>query len=114
MTSFKAGDIVLVQYPFTDFTSSKKRPAIILNSLSYAALHHDVIVMPLTSQPQKDVKLELKKWQDAGLPKPTWLKPAIATIAESLIVKKIGQLGDADQQCVRQALRTMLARSWVT
>jgi len=31
MTSYDTGDIVLVRYPFTDLTTSKKRPADILS-----------------------------------------------------------------------------------
>jgi mRNA interferase MazF len=35
MTDYKFGDIVLVPFPFTDQTTTKKRPAIIVSSNAY-------------------------------------------------------------------------------
>jgi mRNA interferase MazF len=31
MTSYKFGDIILVPFPFTDQTSTKKRPAVLIS-----------------------------------------------------------------------------------
>jgi hypothetical protein len=35
MTDYKFGDIVLVPFPFTDQTTFKKRPAVIVSSNAY-------------------------------------------------------------------------------
>jgi len=35
MTDYKFGDIVLVSFPFTDQSTTKKRPALIVSSDSY-------------------------------------------------------------------------------
>ncbi|MCC6491959.1 MAG: type II toxin-antitoxin system PemK/MazF family toxin [Pirellulales bacterium] len=50
MTNFEAGDIVLVLYPFTDLSKTKKRPAVRLSSSDYSKRFNDVVIMPLTSQ----------------------------------------------------------------
>ena len=37
MTSFEFGDIALVPFPFTDQSTAKKRPAVIISSKTYNA-----------------------------------------------------------------------------
>jgi mRNA interferase MazF len=81
MTRFETGDIVLVQFPFTDLSAFKKRPAIILSSSTYSEHLGDIVLMPLTSQPEAQAPLAITEWQSAGLVKPTWIKPLIGTLA---------------------------------
>jgi mRNA interferase MazF len=54
MTKCDVGDVVLVRYPFTDLTSTKKRPAVILSPSDYAGRFGDVVVVPLTSRAEQD------------------------------------------------------------
>jgi hypothetical protein len=72
----------------------------------------DIVLMPLTSQPQNDRFLALSRWNEAGLPKPTWIKPVIGTLAVSLLVRVIGNLADEDVTPVRQALSRILDQRW--
>ena len=48
--AYSFGDIVLVPFPFTDQTSSKKRPGVVVSSDAYHQRGRDVIVMAVTSQ----------------------------------------------------------------
>jgi mRNA interferase MazF len=50
MTAYNFGDIILVPFPFTDQTYSKKRPAIIISSNTYNQQKPDLIIMAITSQ----------------------------------------------------------------
>ena len=50
MTSFEFGDVVLVPFPFTDQSTTKKRPAIVVSSQTYNTERPDVIIMAVTSQ----------------------------------------------------------------
>lgn len=112
MTNYDSGDIVLVQYPFTDLTASKRRPAVILSPRNYVARFGDVVVMPLTSQPDPDTSLALSQWRAAGLVKPTWVKPILGTLTTSLIAKRLGKLVNVDEPCVRTALAVLLESRW--
>jgi len=50
MISYDFGDVVLVPFPFTDQSASKKRPAVIVSSAAYNAARLDLILMAITSQ----------------------------------------------------------------
>ena len=49
MTSYKFGDVVLVPFPFTDQSSSKKRPAVVVSSAAYHAEHINLMLMGISS-----------------------------------------------------------------
>ena len=43
MTRYNFGDVVLVPFPFTDQSGSKKRPAVVVSSAAYNAARLDLI-----------------------------------------------------------------------
>jgi len=51
----KQGDILLVSFPFTDSTSTKRRPALVLSNDAYNSAADDVIVAAITSNITSDV-----------------------------------------------------------
>ena len=106
-TSYSFGDIVLVSFPFTDQSAAKQRPAVVVSSEAYHRSRPDLIVMAVTSQfrPTQSVgDVQLKDWQAAGLLKPSAIKPVIATIERTLVIKPLGRLKDDDQQKLRTAI----------
>lgn len=113
MTRYRPGDVVLVRFPFTDLTASKKRPALVLSTPAFTARQGDVVVLAMTSQPQRDANLRLSHWQSAGLPKPTWLKPVIGTLAATVVIRRLGRLHEADRPRVRHALRQGIAAAFL-
>jgi mRNA-degrading endonuclease toxin of MazEF toxin-antitoxin module len=44
------GDIVLVPFPFTDQTASKRRPAVIVSNAGYNLAKADIVVMAVTTK----------------------------------------------------------------
>jgi len=98
MTTYSYGDIVLVPFPFTDQSTIKKRPAVIISSDEYNRNRPDIILMAVTSQMRSADfygDLPVKQWQQAGLLKPSVVKPICTTIEKRLILKTLGRL---DQQ----------------
>jgi mRNA interferase MazF len=83
---FEFGDVVLVPFPFTSQTVSKKRPAIIVSSRAYNTAKPDVVVMAVTSQLRANATLGevwFQEWTAAGLIKPSAIKPVFATARSS-------------------------------
>lgn len=109
MTTSDSPSIVLVRFPFTDLTSAKKRPAVVVSPRQYSDKYGDIVIVPLTSINQDDDSLRLCRWKDAGLLKESWVKPLLATVSKGLISQELGRLKGADVKCVRSALRQMLA-----
>ena len=71
---FDFGDIVLVPFPFTSQTVSKKRPAVVVSSTEYNAAKPDIVVMAVTSQLRASASLGevwIQDWSAAGLLKPS-------------------------------------------
>lgn len=107
MTRFKAGKVVLIRFPFTDAARKKRRPAVVINAAEFSERYGDVVLLPLTSREQND-DLRLAKWEEAGLLKPTWLKPLVATINVSFVERSLGVLAAEDEKKVKSVVRMLI------
>ena len=110
MTRFEFGDVVLVPFPFTDQSTSKKRPAVVVSSAAYNAERPDVIIIAVTSQVRAENRFDipLQDWQQARLLKPSVVKPVIATIEKPLVIKQLGRLSEKDRNALAESLNTIL------
>lgn len=111
MISYSFGDVILVSFPFTDQTSAKKRPAVVVSSNVYNQEHPDLIVMAITSQRYiasmvSDVIVTY--WSEAGLLKPSVIKGIMATVEKGLVLRQLGRLQDIDKEALQNALQTIL------
>jgi mRNA interferase MazF len=50
----------------------------------------------------------LTDWGGAGLPKPSLVKPVVATLEQALVLRKLGTLQQADLQSIRQAFQQII------
>jgi mRNA interferase MazF len=111
-TAYSFGDLVLVPFPFTGQTASKKRPAVVVSADAYQQRRPDVIVKAVTSQilrPAGALGEALSSdWQGGGLLKASLIKPVLATIEQRLILRKLGALQGDDVQTLRSALAQIL------
>jgi mRNA interferase MazF len=103
MASFAAGDVVLLEFPFTDTSGSKRRPALVLLDTG----DEDIVVARVTGQlsatPQ-DVVLD--EWQQAGLLLPSVVRlNKVATLQRRLVDKRLGRLTPGDWSRVVLTLR---------
>ena len=95
-------EVVLLPIPFTDLTSRKVRPAIVIGRSGA-----DLFLVPISSQIQ-NTDFALKEWRDAGLNVPCGVKAQIATVEERLVVKIVGALTAADRQSLNDRLQSWL------
>jgi len=45
MTRYNRGDVILVPFPFSDQTTTKKRPAVIISSDTYNNISQDLLLI---------------------------------------------------------------------
>ena len=70
MTDYEFGDVILIPFPFTDQTTSKKRPAAVVSSSIYNRMRPDLVFMATTSQTRPIAgfgEIAIKEWNRAGL-----------------------------------------------
>ncbi len=106
MTHYKQWDIVLVPFPFTDLSTNKKRPSLVI-SPNQCNVEQDAVIAFITSN--LDVKSRfgdylIQEWKKANLPKPSLIRMKFATIDQSIIIKKLGALPDKDIELFRSEL----------
>jgi mRNA interferase MazF len=102
--SFSRNEIVLLPIPFTDLSSRKVRPAVVIGHSAHSG---DIFVAPISSQLQ-NVAIPLRDWQAAGLNVTCGIKSQLATIEDRLVVKSVGKLSSRDQAALDLALKSWL------
>lgn len=113
MTVYSFGDVVLVQFPFTDQTKKKQRPAVVISSARYNEERPDLVIMAITSRLRTTTahgERSITDWHVAGLLKPSMTKPIVATIERSLVRKILGRLSTNDSNALTQTIDEVIAR----
>jgi mRNA interferase MazF len=107
MPSYSKNEVVLVRYPFSDLTSAKVRPAVVINA---PHVSQDVLITPLTSRTSDLLAGEfvLTEWGQAGLNVASAVKRGVFTIQELLVVKRVGTLEATDAANLEKSLRGWL------
>jgi len=105
MEQLKFGQIVLLRFPFTDGTSFKRRPALIIQDCDDG----DVIVCRITSKIyQSDFDIEINNLEKSGLKLPSVIRVhKIATLEKNLVELKMGQIGAGLKIKVRDAFKSL-------
>ena len=111
MTGYEFGDILLVPFPFTDQSTPKKRPAVVVISSAYNLERPDLILLAVTSQVRPGTgfgECPVGQWQKAGLLKPSVIKPVVTTIEKNLVLRKLGRLYEEDCRALLELLQKIL------
>jgi len=111
MTGYEFGDAVLISFPFTDQTSTKKRPAVVVSSAAYHRGRFDLIVVAVTGQAPRSTlagEVTIASWKQAGRLKPSVVKSVLLTIEAGLVLRKLGRLEPEDRRTLHEALLAIL------
>ncbi|MDA3788968.1 MAG: type II toxin-antitoxin system PemK/MazF family toxin [Desulfobacula sp.] len=103
---YKKLDVVLIPFPFTDLSATKKRPGLIISPDQYNK-NLDVIIAFITSKldtPHQLGDYKIMKSEKSGLPKPSMIRMKFATIDKSIIFKTLGSLHEPDSKKFTQSL----------
>ncbi|HBY19481.1 MAG: growth inhibitor PemK [Clostridiales bacterium GWE2_32_10] len=94
MEQFVKGDIVVVPFPFSDLSDSKKRPALVINN----STDDDLILCMITTKNKKDdyvIELSDQYVENGELRVESYIRPnKIFTADESIIFYKIGNISE--------------------
>lgn len=89
-------DIVLIPVPFTDLTTLKRRPALVVSCDAFHRGRQDVVVAAITSQPSRAayrVPITATDLEEGDLPKTSWVRAdKLYTLSSRIIVKRFGRL----------------------
>ena len=109
--TFEAFDVVVVPFPFTDRTSTKRRPALVLSDAGNFnnKVGQSVLAM-ITSAAHSNwpLDVEITDLDAAGLPSASVVRMKLFTLDNQLVLRKAGALADIDQRCVSRAIRQLL------
>ena len=89
---FQSGDVVLVPFPFTDFSAAKKRPVLVVRPMDSLG---DLVCMAITSSPGHEdaIALDAADFEEGILPKASWVRYAkLYTIHEEVVIGRFGRL----------------------
>ena len=95
-TVYRQGEILLIPVPFTDLTSHKKRPVLVLSNSSYNNVVDDVIVAAITSNVDDKpyiVPLTNKDLASGTLAVNSCIRAdKIYTLSQSIIIKSFAKV----------------------
>lgn len=110
--TFEAFDVVVVPFPFTDRTTTKRRPALVLSDAKVfnSQLGQSVLAM-ITSARNSDwpLDVEIANLDSAGLSSASVVRMKLFTLDDQLVIRKAGALAENDRKSVVAALRELLS-----
>ncbi len=105
-------DIVLVPILFTDLTSKRRRPVVVVSNNEYNHKADDIVVVAMTSNLKAAVYSFTITSADlviGSLRKPSRIRvDKVYTLAQSIVVKKFGQLREDSFNRIRQLLSALV------
>ena len=109
----KQRDIVLIPIPFTDLSSSRRRPVIVLSNDDYNRKTEDVVVVAMTSNPvQKEYVLTITNdnLETGKLNRPGQVRvDKIYALSQHIIVKTFGRINNTTFLQVRELLNRLIS-----
>src|SRR4051794_33715430 len=108
------GDVVEVDWPFTDLTGTKRRPAVVVQADFLNGVIDDTIFVKIQSTayglPGTEVQIDPTAEALSGLSKVCYVSCRdILTRDQSLILRTVGVLSDAAMRQIEACLKTVLA-----
>lgn len=107
------GDIVLVPVPFTDLMSQKRRPVIVISHDQYHRAAGDFVGVSMTSRPVPGAygfTISSADLTAGRLNRPGQVRAdKIYTLAQSIIVHRIGRVHDRVLDRIRDLIRDLFS-----
>lgn len=102
---YSFGDILIINFPFSDGQGSKRRPVMVVKDTN----DEDLLIAKITSQSYNTSYVKILDWKQAGLLSPSVIRiHKIQTLHSSLIFGHIGRLTLSDLKSVKQTLMNLV------
>jgi len=109
---YNQGDILLIPIPFSDLTSNKKRPVLVLSNNDYNTRTEDIIVAAITSNitlKEYGILISNKDMQEGNLHVDSCIRvDKIYTLSQSIVIKKFGTVKPEIINNVKEKLRKLI------
>lgn len=103
------GDVIIIPFPFSDLSGSKKRPALVIADWG----GNDLVCCQITSKAHYDgmeVALSLTDFEKGALPVVSNIRPnKIFTVYKPLITQTAGSVSHAKYNEVIQVIKTLIS-----
>jgi mRNA interferase MazF len=110
IVTYEAFTVVVVRFPFTDRSTNKRRPALVLSDLRYfnQKVRQSVLAM-ITSASNSDWPLDvvIEDLDSAGLPAASVVRMKLFTLDDQWVVRKAGILAAGDRERVVDSVRDL-------
>jgi mRNA-degrading endonuclease toxin of MazEF toxin-antitoxin module len=113
-TTFRRGQVIVVNVPFSNHSGVKPRPALVMSAETFHRDLPDVIVCPISSQPRYYRRpgtgdCPIHAWRTVGLRHPSTVRISKVLAVDKRIIKKaLGPLPQQDLAEVETRLRRAL------
>lgn len=106
MAIYKQFDVVVVPFPFTDSSQTKRRPALVISDHQEFAVDKSILAM-ITTKNHSPWSLDtaIADLDSVGLKTPSIIRFKLFTLEHSLIIRKIGNLGKRDRTVLKAKMR---------
>ena len=105
------GDIVLIPIPFTDLSSQKRRPVIVVSNNTYNRKTSDIVVVAMTSSPvatDYSFTITSSDLKRGKLNRPGKVRvDKIYTLSQTIVVKTFGQVNSGVLDQIRNTLQDL-------
>ena len=108
------GDIVLIPIPFTDLSSQKRRPVIVISNNDYNRKSVDIVVVALTSNPvtvDYSFTITSSDLEKGQLNRPSKVRvDKIYTLSQAIVVKTFGRVNTKVLDRIRNTLQELTTK----
>jgi len=109
---YKQGDILLIPFPYSDLTSTKQRPVLVLSNTYYNESYQDIVVAAITSNITEKVysiHIATDDLDEGELKMDSAVRvDKVYTFSKRIVNKKFGHLKAASFESVKQQLMHLL------
>lgn len=111
MEDFVKGDIVVLNFPFSDLSATKRRPAFVLANLGYG----DIVLCQITSKPAKNeysINIEPDDFETGSLPLASFIRTdKFFTADKELILYKAGRIKQEKTDLIIQTVISVISKN---